>query len=120
MGLYSVYWCNTFPVLTFVWKYGCIHYVIPKLCWIWCVLMNVYVSYGISYVHSVCDLVWILMDICGKDLFNYKMGSPIWTLCKVLIFFWYRPNCDNFWCRQLYEILSKDVNYFWSWNIEIK
>ena len=70
-----------------------------------------YVSYGNSYMHSVCDLVWILMDICGEDLFNYKMGSPILTSWKVLIiFFWYKPNSDNFWCRQLYEILSKAVN----------
>ena len=46
-----------------------------------------YMSYGNSYMHSVCDLVWILMDICGEDLFNYKMGSQILTLCKVLVIF---------------------------------
>jgi len=27
------------------------------------------------------------MDICGEDLFNYKMGSQILTLCKVLVIF---------------------------------
>lgn len=36
---------NTFPVLTFVWKYGCICYVILKLFWTRCVLMDV-----------ICDL----------------------------------------------------------------
>lgn len=46
-----------------------------------------YVIYGSSYVHSVCYLVWMLMDIFCKDLFNYKMGSQIWTVCKVLIIF---------------------------------
>lgn len=38
-------------------------------------------------MQSVCDLVWMLMDICGRYLFNYKMVSPIWTSCKVIIIF---------------------------------